>query len=105
VRPVEAGQGLDSVHAAELLVHVHGVQQRLVEARLELVGDDEEPVLRALEGVPGLALGEAVELGLVDRPRDVAGIRACLRAPCCVAGSGSPFVHPFRPFGVGGHRR
>jgi hypothetical protein len=64
VGPVEAGQGLDGVHAAELLVHVHGVEQRLVEPRLEFVGDDEEPVLGPLERIPGLRLGDPVEVGL-----------------------------------------
>ncbi len=42
VNTIEPGQGLDGVDAAELLVHVHGVQQRLVEARLELVRHDQE---------------------------------------------------------------
>jgi hypothetical protein len=40
------------------------VEQRLIEARLELVGDDEEAVLRPLEDLPGLRLGEAVHPGL-----------------------------------------
>ncbi len=68
VGPVQARQRLHGVHAAELLVHVHGVEQRLVEARLELVGDDEEPVLRALERVLRLRLGDPVEvrLGVLD---------------------------------------
>ena len=31
--PVEAGEGLDRAHSAELFVHVHGMQEGLVEAR------------------------------------------------------------------------
>ena len=46
---VQAGEGLDRVDPAELLVDVHRVQQRLVEAGLELVGHHEEPVHRLLE--------------------------------------------------------
>ena len=38
----------------QLLVHVHRVQQRLVEAGLELLGDDQEAVLVPLEGLGGL---------------------------------------------------
>ena len=49
VRAVQAGQRLDRVHATELLVHVHRVEQRLVEAGLELVGDHQEAVLGLLE--------------------------------------------------------
>jgi hypothetical protein len=63
-RAVEPRQRLHRVHPAELLVHVHRVEQRLIEARLELVGDDEEAVLRPLEDLPGLRLGEAVHPGL-----------------------------------------
>ena len=42
IGPVEAGEGLDRVHPAELLVDVHRVEQRLVETRLELVGGNQE---------------------------------------------------------------
>ena len=43
------GKRLHRVHAAELLVHVHRVEQRLVEPGLELVGDHQEAVLGLLE--------------------------------------------------------
>ena len=36
---------LGCVHAPELLVHVHGVEQRLVEPGLKLVGDDEKAAI------------------------------------------------------------
>ena len=36
VRPVEARQGLHRLDAGQRLVHVHGVQQRLIVAGLEL---------------------------------------------------------------------
>ena len=39
MRPVQPRQGLHGVHAAQLLVHVHGVEQGLIEARLEFVRD------------------------------------------------------------------
>ena len=64
VRAVEPRERLHRVDAAELLVHVHRVQQRLVEAGLELVGDDQEAVLRPLERLGGLRLREAVHAGL-----------------------------------------
>ena len=77
MRAVEPRERLHRVHAAELLVHVHRVQQRLVEAGLELVGDDQEAVLGPLEGLGGLRLREAVHAGLgvglaavLDRPRE-----------------------------------
>ena len=38
-----------------LLVDVHGLQQRLVEASLELAGDDQEPVIRPFERLGRLA--------------------------------------------------
>jgi hypothetical protein len=40
------------------------VQQRLVEASLEFIGDDQEPVLGTFEGLGGLRLREAVHPGL-----------------------------------------
>ena len=49
VGAVQARQRLDGVHAAELLVDVHRVEQRLVEAGLELVGDHQEAVLGLVE--------------------------------------------------------
>jgi hypothetical protein len=64
VRTVEPRERLHRVDAAELLVHVHGVEQWLVEAGLELVGHDQESVLGTLEGLGGLRLREAVHAGL-----------------------------------------
>ena len=49
VRAVQARQRLDRVDAAQLLVHVHRVKQRLVESGLELVGNHQEAVLGLLE--------------------------------------------------------
>ncbi len=61
---VQARQRLHRVHAAELLVHVHRVQQRLVKAGLEFFGRDKEPVLRSLEGLGSLFLGDPIHAGL-----------------------------------------
>ena len=44
VRAIETRERLDGLDAGQRLVDVHGVQQRLVVASLELVGDDQEPV-------------------------------------------------------------
>ena len=63
MRAVEPRQRLHRVDAAELLVHVHRVQQRLIEAGLELVGDDQKAVLGPLEGLGGLRLRKAVHAG------------------------------------------
>ncbi|MDQ3583084.1 MAG: hypothetical protein M3495_16440 [Pseudomonadota bacterium] len=73
MRSVEPRERLHGTDTAELPVHVHRVeQQRLVKAGLELVGDDEEPVLGALEGLRGLRLREAVH------PRLGVGLTAVL---------------------------
>ena len=66
VDPVEPGQGLHGVQARQRLVDVHGVELRLVEAGLVLLGDDEDLVLVGVEHVGHLGLGDAVELGLGD---------------------------------------
>jgi hypothetical protein len=36
------------VYSAQLLVHVHGVQQRLIEAGLEIVRDDQMATIKRL---------------------------------------------------------
>lgn len=54
--------------AGELLVDVHGVEKRLVEAGLELFGDHQEAALRPVEGGGGLALGDVVEVLLGPLP-------------------------------------
>ncbi|MEE8526764.1 MAG: hypothetical protein V3T72_22755 [Thermoanaerobaculia bacterium] len=64
VGAVEPRQGLHRVDASELLVDVHGVEKRLIEAGLELLGDDQEAVGIGVEGGGGLALRHAVEAGL-----------------------------------------
>ena len=58
VGAVEAREGLDGMDAGELLVDVHGVEKRLVEAGLELFGDHQEAALRPVESGGGLALGD-----------------------------------------------
>ena len=58
VRAVQAGQRLHRVHPAELLVHIHRVEQWLVETGLKLVGDDQEAVVRFLELGRGLTLAD-----------------------------------------------
>ncbi|EXI77065.1 MAG: hypothetical protein AW10_04045 [Candidatus Accumulibacter appositus] len=73
---VETGEGLHSLDAGQSLIHVHAAEQGLVEAGLELVGDEEDLVLVAFEGfadvatlqvrVQGLAVfREAVRAGLL----------------------------------------
>ena len=64
VSAVEPRQRLHGVHAAELLVHVHRMQQRLVESGLELVGHDQEALLVRIEGLGRLRLRKAVHAGL-----------------------------------------
>ena len=46
---IEAGKRLHGINATELLIHIHRMQERLVEPCLELVCHDEESVLIALE--------------------------------------------------------
>ncbi len=60
VGSVEPRQSLDGVDPAKLLVDVHGVEQGLVEAGLELVRDDQKAVVGLGEGLRGLVFGEAV---------------------------------------------
>ena len=55
---VQPRQSLYCIHPAKLLVHVHRVQERLIEAGLELVGHDQEPVLVPLEGIGGLRVAD-----------------------------------------------
>ena len=47
VDPVEPRQGLDGREPDERLVDEHRVEQRLVVAGLELLGDDQDAVARA----------------------------------------------------------
>ena len=76
---------LHCFYVRERFVHVHGVQQRLVVAGLELVGDDEEAVWRLAETDGDLARREAVQGGLrywsaapvvFSRERDDGAVRA-----------------------------
>ena len=66
VCPVEARQRLHCLDARERLVHIHGVQERLVVAGLELVGADQEAVRVALNLLGDVAARKAVERGLAD---------------------------------------
>ena len=59
---IEPREGLHRVHPAELLVDVHRVQERLIKAGLELVGDDQESVFRPLEGLGRLRLRKTVHV-------------------------------------------
>ena len=57
-----------AVEPGERLVDVHRVQQRLVEAGLELLGDDQHLVVVASSNaLGGLGLGEAVHVRLGER--------------------------------------
>ena len=66
MRPVEARQRLHRLDARQNLVDVHGVQQRLVVAGLELVGADQEAVRVLLDPVGDQVGREAVEGRLGD---------------------------------------
>ena len=55
VGAVQAGEGLHGLDAGQPLVHVHAAEQRLVEAGLELVGDEQDLILVALEGFADVA--------------------------------------------------
>ncbi len=44
MRAVQAGQRLHRLDAGQHLVDVHGVQQRLVVAGLELIGANQKPI-------------------------------------------------------------
>ena len=57
---VQPGQRLHGIQPGEDLVHVHRVQQRLVEAGLELLGDDQHLVVVVAESLGGLGFGEPV---------------------------------------------
>ena len=82
---VKAGKRLDCIHAPELLVHVHRVEQRLVEASLELVGGHQEPVLRLPE--LGCRLPLAYDLFMPGRVH--AGLRVGFPAVFHRAGEGN----------------
>ena len=61
MRPVQARQGLHCLDAGQRLVHVHGVQQRLVVAGLELVRAHQEAVGILPEPRGDLRRGQAVQ--------------------------------------------
>ena len=46
---VQPGKGLDSLHAGQLLVHKHGVQQWLIEAGLIFFRHDQHPIFVCME--------------------------------------------------------
>src|SRR5665809_129759 len=64
VDPVQARQGLDGGEAGEGLVHIHRVEERLIEAGLELLGHDQDSLVVRGEPVCGLGLGKLVHLAL-----------------------------------------
>ena len=55
VGAVQPRQGLHGLDAAQLAVHVHGAQQRLVETSLELIGHQQDAELRRGEGLAQVA--------------------------------------------------
>ena len=59
-RAVQPRERLHGLHAGEPLVHVHRVQQRLVEAGLVLLGDQQQLVLVACELLGQLLLLDAL---------------------------------------------
>ena len=67
VRAIEARERLHGLDAGQRLVDVHGVQQRLVVAGLELVGDDQEPIGVLLNLLGDGVRREPVEGRLGDR--------------------------------------
>ena len=70
VGAVEPGKGLHRRHAGEALVHVHRHQLGLVEAGLELVGDQQHVELVGVEGVADVpALEAGVHRVLVELVR------------------------------------
>ena len=76
--PVEPGEGLHGVEAAEHLVDVHGVQQWLVEPSLELLCDDQHLVVVGVELLRGLRVRERIHARLsegVAGVEDLAGER------------------------------
>ena len=54
---VQPAERLDCLNAIQTLIHIHGVQQRLIEAGLELVGDHQDAVIGGLEGIGDADLG------------------------------------------------
>jgi hypothetical protein len=60
VCPVEPRQGLHGLDAREPPVDVHAAEERLIEAGLELIGDQQDVVVGQLEGladVPPVEVG------------------------------------------------
>jgi len=62
--PVEPREGLHRMQAFEAFIHIHGVQQGLIEAGLEFFGHNQNPVFIQLEGGGGLRFGDAVHAAL-----------------------------------------
>ncbi len=65
VRAIQPRKGLDRLDPGEHLVHVHRVQQRLVEPRLKFLGDDRKTIRVFLEPVWNRRAGEPVHLRFV----------------------------------------
>ncbi|MEM1332463.1 MAG: hypothetical protein AAGG08_03305 [Actinomycetota bacterium] len=64
VGPVQPGEGLHGGEPGEGLVDVHGVEPRLIESGLVLLGDDEDLPVVGVELGGRLGVGEAVDLRL-----------------------------------------
>ncbi len=120
---VEPAQRLHGLDALELLVDVHRVQQRLVEAGLVLLRNNEDLVV-IVKDLRGLAVGEAVEVALGalsagrvvgvqhraaerDEGADVGDLLAVEVAgrPAAVPPSESPGAHGARPMQPAGRPR
>ena len=59
---IQTRQRLHRVKTGQYFVHIHCVQQRLIETRLVLLGDDKD-VANLIETFCGLTVGKTVELG------------------------------------------
>src|SRR5262249_26277198 len=60
---IQAAQGLDRVDTIQPLIDVHGVEERLVEAGLELIRNDQKAIVVVLEGGGRLPLRHTVHVG------------------------------------------
>ena len=60
---IQTRKRLHGLDVRQHLVHIHGMQKRLIVAGLELVGHNEEAVRFFAEGLFNIAAGEAVYRG------------------------------------------
>ena len=59
---VEPRERLYSIDSTEFFVYIHCMQQRLIEARLEFVGNDQDAIRVLFEDLGGLCLRKAVHV-------------------------------------------